>query len=177
MTGMLTNLRYRGKIYALPTSRSTPVLYYNKDRFTAAGLDPDKPPRTWEEVRDMSEALSSRDSRHYGILVLGFPRIFESLVWSAGGELIAGGKAKFAQAAQSRCSCWPIWCIETKRPDSAQPATSIASFSPAMPPWVCRIDGGASDVHFELFLQKLARPPCRTPRGLRVSFPWEARPR
>ena len=98
MTGMLTNLRYRDKTYALPISRSTPVLYYNKDRFAAAGLDPDKPPKTWEELRDMSETLTAKDPRQYGFLVNSSPWMFESMVWSGGGEMIVGGKAKFAEA-------------------------------------------------------------------------------
>lgn len=39
-----------GKTFALAYTFSTPVLFYNADLFRAAGLDPDKPPRNWEEV-------------------------------------------------------------------------------------------------------------------------------
>jgi sn-glycerol 3-phosphate transport system substrate-binding protein len=39
-----------GKMLSLPFNSSTPVLYYNKDAFKKAGLDPAKPPKTWPEV-------------------------------------------------------------------------------------------------------------------------------
>ena len=57
LPGILTNLRYRDKLYAIPMNRSMPMLYYNKDRFAAAGLDPNKPPATWQEVREMSSSI------------------------------------------------------------------------------------------------------------------------
>lgn len=106
LPGLLTNIHYRHELYALPINRSTPVLYYNKDRFAAAGLDPDKPPQTWEEVRDMSETLTSKDGRQYGLLTSASPWIFESMVWSDGGELIAGGKANFATAGAKPLQLW-----------------------------------------------------------------------
>jgi len=34
-----------GKQYSMPFNTSTPILYYNKDMFTKAGLDPENPPR------------------------------------------------------------------------------------------------------------------------------------
>ena len=39
-----------GKLYSMPYNSSTPIFYYNKDAFKKAGLDPEKPPRTWPEV-------------------------------------------------------------------------------------------------------------------------------
>lgn len=40
----------RGRLLALPFDTSTPVMFYNKDAFRKAGLDPDKPPQTWYEM-------------------------------------------------------------------------------------------------------------------------------
>ncbi len=40
----------QGRLEALPFNTSTPVLFYNKDAFRRARLDPDKPPRTWYEM-------------------------------------------------------------------------------------------------------------------------------
>ncbi|MGH7388368.1 MAG: sn-glycerol-3-phosphate ABC transporter substrate-binding protein UgpB [Candidatus Rokuibacteriota bacterium] len=39
-----------GKLYSMPYNSSTPIFYYNKDAFKKAGLDPEKPPKTWKEV-------------------------------------------------------------------------------------------------------------------------------
>jgi len=39
-----------GRLVSMPFNSSTPVTWYNKDAFKQAGLDPEKPPRTWEET-------------------------------------------------------------------------------------------------------------------------------
>lgn len=39
-----------GQLLALPFNVSTPILFYNKDAFRKAGLDPEKPPKTWYEM-------------------------------------------------------------------------------------------------------------------------------
>jgi sn-glycerol 3-phosphate transport system substrate-binding protein len=46
-----------GQMLSLPFNSSTPVLYYNKDAFAAAGLDPDSPPKTWPELEGAARAL------------------------------------------------------------------------------------------------------------------------
>jgi sn-glycerol 3-phosphate transport system substrate-binding protein len=46
-----------GQMLSLPFNSSTPVLYYNKEAFVKAGLDPDKPPKTWPEVEEYSKKL------------------------------------------------------------------------------------------------------------------------
>jgi len=51
-----------GKQYSMPFNSSTPMLYYNKDMFRAAGLDPEKPPRTFDEFAEAARALTIKDS-------------------------------------------------------------------------------------------------------------------
>lgn len=46
-----------GLLLALPFNTSTPVLFYNRSLFSAAGLDENRPPRTWEELEELAEAL------------------------------------------------------------------------------------------------------------------------
>ena len=46
-----------GKLLALPFNHSTPVMYYNRDKFRKAGLDPDRPPKTWPELQVVLLAL------------------------------------------------------------------------------------------------------------------------
>ncbi len=45
--------------WALPFNVSNPVFIYNKNAFTTAGLDPDKPPATLEEIEDMARTLKA----------------------------------------------------------------------------------------------------------------------
>lgn len=53
--------RYLGESYVLPFNVSTPVFYYNRDAFRAAGLDPDAPPTNWDEWLEAAKALTIRD--------------------------------------------------------------------------------------------------------------------
>jgi sn-glycerol 3-phosphate transport system substrate-binding protein len=46
-----------GKMLSFPFNSSTPVVYWNKDSFKKAGLDPDKPPRTWPETFETAKKL------------------------------------------------------------------------------------------------------------------------
>jgi sn-glycerol 3-phosphate transport system substrate-binding protein len=48
-----------GKMLSLPLNSSTPVLYYNKDALKKAGLDPNKPPRTWPEMGEYGKKLQA----------------------------------------------------------------------------------------------------------------------
>jgi sn-glycerol 3-phosphate transport system substrate-binding protein len=46
-----------GKLLSMPFNSSTVVLYYNKDAFKKAGLDPNKPPKTWADMESYSRKL------------------------------------------------------------------------------------------------------------------------
>ncbi|MFC0138919.1 sn-glycerol-3-phosphate ABC transporter substrate-binding protein UgpB [Erwinia mallotivora] len=46
-----------GHLISQPFNSSTPVLYYNKDAFKKAGLNPDQPPKTWQELQSDAAAL------------------------------------------------------------------------------------------------------------------------
>ena len=52
---------YLGQSYVLPFNVSNLLMYYNKDHFREAGLDPDSPPRNWEELLSMAQSLTIRD--------------------------------------------------------------------------------------------------------------------
>src|SRR3546814_13389233 len=47
---------------SMPYNSSTPVLYYNKDAFEQAGLDPNAPPKTWGEFGEVLDALKASGS-------------------------------------------------------------------------------------------------------------------
>ncbi|MCB9437566.1 MAG: ABC transporter substrate-binding protein [Anaerolineales bacterium] len=49
------------KLWSLPWNSSNPLLYYNKTMFEAAGLDPNNPPHTFDEVLATCEALMAAD--------------------------------------------------------------------------------------------------------------------
>lgn len=51
----------KGNLLSFPFNSSTPILYYNKDQFRLAGLDPDQPPLTWPDVEAAARALRARN--------------------------------------------------------------------------------------------------------------------
>ena len=88
------NARIGRTIYSIPFQRSTIVLYYNKDAFARAGLDPNAPPRTWAELREVAQKLTVRDASGtvtrwgVGIPTTGFTYwLFQGFVAEAGGTL------------------------------------------------------------------------------------------
>jgi sn-glycerol 3-phosphate transport system substrate-binding protein len=55
VTGYYTDVA--GNMLSFPFNASTPMLYYNKDQFRAAGLDPEAAPKTWPEVGAAAKRL------------------------------------------------------------------------------------------------------------------------
>jgi sn-glycerol 3-phosphate transport system substrate-binding protein len=69
----LLNSQVGGKTWGVPFQRSTIVLYWNKELFKEAGLDPNKPPANWTELVSMAAKLTKKDASgkvtQYGIQV------------------------------------------------------------------------------------------------------------
>lgn len=59
------SVHYKGKVYALPEMTSNILLYWNKDMFKKAGLDPDKPPTTLDELDSMAQKLTLKQNGKY----------------------------------------------------------------------------------------------------------------
>lgn len=61
-----------GNLWSMPFNSSTAMLYYNKDLFAKAGLDPNRPPMTWDELEaDGKKLLASGAVKH--VLSFGWP--------------------------------------------------------------------------------------------------------
>ena len=82
----------RGHIYSVPYLAVVQALYYRKDMFQAAGLDPDKPPATWDEFYADAQALTDQPK---GVWGFEFAEDFSdtayywiNFLWQAGGEAV-----------------------------------------------------------------------------------------
>jgi multiple sugar transport system substrate-binding protein len=91
-----------GKTYGLAYVFSTPVMFINRTLFREAGLDPDLPPRTWDEVRAAALAIRERTGRHgffpgaYGPTDGTF--VYQAIVMSNGGRVRDGNRLTFADS-------------------------------------------------------------------------------
>ncbi len=65
--GPLKSVMWDGKYFGIPKATNTIALYYNKDMFTAAGLDPNKPPQTWAELVETARKLTDPSKNIYGL--------------------------------------------------------------------------------------------------------------
>ncbi len=65
--GPRSSLSWEGRMFGIPRASNTIALYYNKDLFRAAGLDPDSPPATWDDLLEAARALNDPDNDVYGI--------------------------------------------------------------------------------------------------------------
>ncbi len=70
---------YQGELYSMPFNSSTAMLYYNKDVFREAGLDPNRPPRTFDELYEMGLRIVESGAAKGGVS-FGWPAwIFEQM--------------------------------------------------------------------------------------------------
>lgn len=60
-----------GKLYSLPSTPGSIALHYNKAMFKAAGLDPNKPPKTFEELQKVAYQLTQTD-KNGKVTISGF---------------------------------------------------------------------------------------------------------
>ncbi|GIX49287.1 MAG: ABC transporter substrate-binding protein [Candidatus Tectimicrobiota bacterium] len=84
----MANSTFDGKVWSIPFQRSTPIMYYNKEAFREVGLDPERPPETWDELLAFGKKLAKAGRRGvqipeetWGIWML------EGLTIQAGGML------------------------------------------------------------------------------------------
>ena len=91
----MENSQTGGKTWGIPFQRSTIVLYYNKELFKEAGLDPNRPPQNWKEQVEVAQKLTKRDASgkvtQWGLQIpsSGFPYwLFQALAIQAGTNLM-----------------------------------------------------------------------------------------
>lgn len=103
-TNVLAYYTVDGKLYGMPYNTSNPMLYYNKDHFKAAGLDPNKPPRTYAEVLDVAKKLTKKDGdkvTQYGYSMAIYGWFFEQLLAASGGLYLDNGNGRDARATKA----------------------------------------------------------------------------
>lgn len=86
---MIDSYRPDGSVVSIPFQRSTILQYWNKDEFAQAGLDPNKPPQTWDELREYAEKLVKDSDATSGISI---PSAAPNGAWSLQALSIQNGR-------------------------------------------------------------------------------------
>lgn len=91
-----------GKQIGLPYSVSVPVLYYNPDILKQAGLDPNKPPRTWQEVTQYAQTIKDKTG-NVGFFMQEYADNWaqQALIESNGGKMLTKKDSKTVAAFDS----------------------------------------------------------------------------
>lgn len=96
---ILNYYRIDGKLNSMPFNTSNPILYYNKDMFKAAGLDPEKPPATYEEVAALSKALTKDGKYGNSFAIYGW--FMEQFFANQGAEFLNNSNGRTGLATES----------------------------------------------------------------------------
>ncbi|MDN3934972.1 ABC transporter substrate-binding protein [Arthrobacter sp. YD4] len=84
---LVDDYKYNDKQWALPYGRSTPLFYYNKDHFKAAGL-PDRAPKTWQEFGEWAPKLKAASGASYSYM---YPALAGYAGWTLQNNLWGWG--------------------------------------------------------------------------------------
>lgn len=121
---LLQYASYQGTLYSLPMEATNLGLLYNRELFRQAGLDPDRPPRTWEELVSYSERLlvdRNNDGRfeQIGFLVPAGPGTgpdgpwmvwqWMPFLWQAGGYLIDEEQSRVLYDSEAGVEALGLW--------------------------------------------------------------------
>ena len=100
----LSALQYDGKQMMIPMQVHSTFLYWNKDLFEKAGLDPETPPTTWEEVAEFAGKITDSSKKIYGVgfPVSGAPCYFNAMFKSNGGDVVSeDGKSSVVNSPEN----------------------------------------------------------------------------
>lgn len=121
---LLGAFSHKKNLYALPMDATVLALVYNKGHFRAAGIDPNIPPKTWNDLKEYSKKLTlDKDgdgkTDQYGFYVPAYPgsgplSIWEVLQWSpylwqAGGEIIDSAQTKVLFNSEAGVQALTLW--------------------------------------------------------------------
>ncbi len=96
---ILAYYRVGDRLYSMPFNTSTAILYYNKDMFKKAGLDPSRPPRTFDEIEAYAKRLVTSGATQSGITIAIYGWFFEQLMARQGAVYANHGNGRDAPAS------------------------------------------------------------------------------
>ncbi len=97
--GLIRAGNYNGKQYVMPMAFAAEVMYYNKDMFRSAGLDPENPPQTIYELQDAWSKLIIKDANGnitqyaQAIGIKSTVAMMPIFMWMYGADYIKDGKS------------------------------------------------------------------------------------
>lgn len=85
----LASCRIDGHLYGMPDQVNGLCLFYHKDLFAEAGLDPEDPPETWEEFVDCAKKITDADKGIFGFAMRNSLWWSLPFIYSFGGDILS----------------------------------------------------------------------------------------
>lgn len=89
-------INFKGHYYCIPYFQCVMALYYRKDLFRAAGLDPNKPPQNWDQFYEYAKKLTVPEKGQWGCGFDANPQgtawKWINYLWQAGGDVVKQDK-------------------------------------------------------------------------------------
>jgi multiple sugar transport system substrate-binding protein len=98
-----------GKTYGLAFTFSTPIVFINGKLFEEAGLDPNNPPKTWDEVKEDSLKIKKATGKDGFGLPPDNGWVTEGLIYSNGGEVLSKDRKKAEFASKQSVEAIEKW--------------------------------------------------------------------
>jgi sn-glycerol 3-phosphate transport system substrate-binding protein len=89
------------ELRSMPWTISNPILLFDRSAFRDAGLDPDDPPRTLDELREAAQTIVDEGTRPYGMSLQITPYIMEFLYAKSGQPYVNNGGGRDGRATES----------------------------------------------------------------------------
>ncbi len=101
---------YKGHPYAVPQSFGTPILYVNKDIFRAAGLDPEQPPRSWQELREQALQIKQKTGKYALFVSTGGRDVGpQQMIVNAGADMLSEDFRRATFATPDAIAAMQLW--------------------------------------------------------------------
>lgn len=98
-----------GKMYGLAFTFSTPIVFMNGKLFEEAGLDPNTPPKTWDEVKEYSLKIKQATGKDGFGLAPNNGWITDGVILSNGGEVLSKDRKKAVFASEKSVEAIEMW--------------------------------------------------------------------
>jgi multiple sugar transport system substrate-binding protein len=129
-------IQYKGDIYGLPSDIGVQSLIWRKDLFEEIGLDPDKGPTTWDELREYAVKLTQRDGDEFKIAGFYLPMSgystwhrWVAFLWQAGGDILSEDGTKVIINEQPGIDALQFY-VDLLMEDKVSPLSAIEQAGP-----------------------------------------------
>jgi len=118
-----------GDAYGVPFWIDCSLMYYNKAHFEEAGLDPESPPTTWEELRQVAAELSTDTSPAISLSAIsGSTFLWLPFVWANGGRFVNDDGTKCLLDEQPAVEALELWVDLSDNGYTVDPLTGWTDF-------------------------------------------------